>query len=100
MTALEICEYFDIRCHGDYRITASKLPVAFVFYKNNNMEYNLSDGSVYAFNALDKTCDDFTRFVTKHNLENYLVSSGFRLYRFVEYGDIMVDNIDRKVIFE
>lgn len=100
MTALEICEYFDICCHGDCRITTSKLPVAFVFHKNDSMEYNLGGSSVYAFNAMGKTCDDFIRFVAKHNLEGCSVSSAFRLYRSVEYGDIRVDNIHKEVKFE
>lgn len=101
MTALEICKYFCICCHGDYRITTSKLPTAFVFFKNRgNYRCNLRDDFVHAFNATDKTCNDFVRFVAKHNLENCTVSSISRISRFVKYGDIRVDNIHKEVRFE
>ena len=102
MTALEVCDYFNIACYGYYHIKVGATPA-----RNNNkiLFFKLLDGcSIYDYNAPifsfdvnGKTCDDFVRYVTKHNLENYVAVSSIRTYRFIDFDDIRIDSINKEV---
>lgn len=100
MTAFGLCNYLNIVCYGDFHIKTKEQPCGFVFFKPGTDYRNFGGSSVYAFDVAYKTCDDFTRFVAKHNLENYSVSSIANISRFVYYRDIMVDIVHNEVIFE
>ena len=99
MTALELSHYLSIVCHGDYHIETKIGPNIFVFYEPGTNYLTRGNSSLHPFNANNKTCDDFTRFVAKHNLENYSVSSLSHMSRFVRHSDIDVDIIHKDVIF-
>lgn len=75
------------------------MSTAFVLKRRTNCN-DFDKGDVYALNALYKTCDDFTRFVTKHSIKNYLVSTCSRLFRFIKYYNIRIDDSNKVVIFE
>lgn len=102
MTALEVCDYFNIACYGNYHIKIGSHALS----NNKILFFKLLDGcSIYDYHAPifsfainGKTCDDFVRYVTKHNLENYVAVSSARTYRFIDYGDIDVDYINKEVI--
>lgn len=101
MTALEVCDYFNITCHGDYNIKIDATP------DNKILFFRPIDGTsiydyrapIFSFYVNGKTCDDFVRYVTKHNLENFVAVSSARTYRFIDYDDIRVDNINKEVKF-
>lgn len=103
MTALEVCDYFNIACHGDYHIkmkeAATQMCNKITFWKllNNNMVD--SRYPAYTFDVNGETCDSFVRFVTRHNLENYEAFSWTRSYRYIDYDDIRVDSINKVVWF-
>lgn len=98
MTALEICKYFNIWCNGDYLIKTTILPTGFFFFEPGTSFFNCG-GSVRSFNAQNKTCDEFIRYVAKRNLENYSVSTIRHVSRFVDYDDIRVDKVNKVVTF-
>lgn len=103
MTALEVCDYFNIACYGDYHIkidATSARNNRIVFIKLlDGMDIYDSHATTLNFDIGGKTCDDFVRYVTKHNLENYETFSGIRSYRFIDYDDIRVDYINKEVMF-
>ena len=75
--------------------------------RNNNkiLFFKLLDGCsiydyhapIFSFDVNGKTCDDFVRYVTKHNLENYVAVSSARTYRFIDFDDIRIDSINKEV---
>ena len=101
MTALEVCDYFNIACYGDYHIkidaTSARNKKILFFKLLDGMSIYDSDSPVFSFDVAGKTCDDFVRYVTKHNLENYTAVSSAHAYRFIDYGDIDVDYINKEV---
>lgn len=103
MTALEVCDYFNIACYGNYHIKIgshawSNNKITLVKLLNGMGIYD-SPFPIFSFYVNGKTCDDFVRYVTKHNLENYTAVSSARTYRFIDYDDIRVDNINKEVRF-
>lgn len=103
MTALEVCDYFNIACYGDYHIkidaTSARNKKILFFKLLDGMSIYDSDSPVFSFDVAGKTCDDFVRYVTKHNLENYTAVSSIHSYRFIDFDDIRVDNINKEVRF-
>lgn len=103
MTALEVCDYFNIACYGDYHIKIG----THAWSNNKILFFKLLDGMgiydsydpIFSFDVNGKTCDDFVRYVTKHNLENYTAVSSIHSYRFIDFDDIRVDNINKEVRF-
>lgn len=104
MTALEVCDYFNIACHGDYHIkidgTSARSGNRIHFIKLlDGMNIYDSSAPTFIFDVSNKTCNDFVRYVTKHNLENYVAVSCIRTYRFIDYDDIRINSIDKEVRF-
>lgn len=103
MTALEICD--NIACYGDYHIkidgTSARCGNKIVFIKLLDCDFH---APTFNFDVSNKTCDDFVRYVTIHNLEDYDAFC-IRSYRFIDYGDIIdyddiaVDDINKEVKF-
>lgn len=104
MTALEVCDYFNIACYGDYHIkidgasARSGNRIHFIKLLDGMSIYD-SSAPTFIFDVSNKTCDDFVRYVTKHNLEDYDAFSCIRSYRFIDYDDIRVDDINKEVRF-
>lgn len=104
MTALEVCDYFNIACYGDYHIkidgasARSGNRIHFIKLLDGMSIYD-SSAPTFIFDVSNKTCDDFVRYVTKHNLENFVAVSSAHAYRFIDYDDIRVDNINKEVRF-
>ena len=98
MTALEICD--DIACYGDYHIkiggASAQSSNKIVFIKLLDRDFN---APTFNFDVSNKTCDDFVRYVTIHNLEDYDAFSCIRSYRFIDYDDMIVDDINKEVKF-
>ena len=103
MTALEVCDYLNVAHLGDYHIkmngTATQMGNRIIFFRLHNGNIVDSRYPAYTFNANGETCDSFVRFVAKHNLENYEAFAWVRSYRYIDYEDIRVDNINKEVRF-
>lgn len=65
----------------------------------NPSDHAPSDTDIYVSFDGGVSVKDLVRYVTKHNLENYTAVSSIHSYRFIDFDDIRVDNINKEVRF-
>lgn len=103
MTARELCNYLVAVASGDYTLRISAFNhngsnIIFTKFIEGTRLYDQNIRITYdVYNR--KTCNDLVCFIAKHNLEDYAVVSPVRLWRVVNYMDISVDPVRRKVVF-
>ena len=102
MTARELCNYLIAMASSDYDVRISDFNsgsnIIFTKFIEGTQLYNPNIRTTYDLYHR-KTCRDLVHFITRNNLENYVVVSPVRLWRVVNYMDISIDPIRKEVVF-